>query len=40
MSNKSPNNKELELTKKEFVKVEISQKALIAASEGALDEAV
>ncbi|ACO38172.1 hypothetical protein BBU29805_H14 (plasmid) [Borreliella burgdorferi 29805] len=39
MSNKSPNNKELELTKKEFVKVEEVEKALMA-SEDALDEAV
>lgn len=37
MSNKSPNNKELELTKEEFAKVEQVKETLMA-SERALDE--
>ncbi|WLN25721.1 OMS28 family porin (plasmid) [Borreliella valaisiana] len=39
MSNKSPNNKELELTKEEFAKVEQVKETLMA-SERALDETV
>ncbi|APS99361.1 porin (plasmid) [Borreliella mayonii] len=39
MSNKSPNNKELELTKEEFAKVE-QVKEILIASERALDETV
>ncbi|QFI15005.1 OMS28 family porin (plasmid) [Borrelia sp. CA_690] len=39
MSNKSPNNKELELTKEEFTKVEQVKETLMA-SERALDETV